>query len=114
MTASTLKNTTLEDIQDISELVVHDFRLEEKRDALISKNIQEFREKLSNLINYMLDNDFEKLLNAMYRLDINEDSFKMVLSNQNTLNVAQDIADLVIEREMQKVKSRRKYREGKL
>jgi hypothetical protein len=112
LTASTSKNKTGEDIQDVSELVIRDFSLEEKRDALISNDMQEFRGKLRNLINHMLDNDFERLLVAMYRLDINEHRFKMALSDLNTLNVAQDIADLVIEREMQKVLTRRKYRNG--
>ena len=114
MTASLSDNTTRDDIQDVSDLIIGDFHLEEKQDTLVSRDMQEFREKLRILIKYMLDREFEKLLNAMYRLDINEEKFKMVLSNQESQDVALDIADLVIEREMQKVITRRKYREGKL
>jgi len=104
-------NKRTEDIQDITGLVVSDFNLEEKRDSLISNDFDEFREKLQDLINYLLDNDFERLLNAMYRLDINEEKFRKALANQLSENIACDIAELVIDREMQKVLTRRKYRE---
>ena len=114
MTVSISDNSTGDDIRDVSELIIRDFHLEEKQVELVSQDMQEFREKLRMLINYMLDNEFEKLLNAMYRLDINEEKFKLVLSNQESPDVGLDIADLVIEREMQKVITRRKYREGKL
>ena len=101
-----------EDIQDIAGLVVSDFNLEGKRDSLISNNFDEFREKLQDLINYLLYHDFERLLNAMYRLDINEDKFRKALANQLSENMARDLAELVIDREMQKVLTRRKYREN--
>ena len=107
-----MTNKRIEDVQDISGLVVSDFNLEDKRDSLISNDFEEFREKLQDLINYLLDHDFERLLNAMYRLDINEDKFRKALGNQQSENIARDIAELVIDREMQKVITRRKYREN--
>jgi len=114
LTAPLSDNRTGDNIRDVADLIIRDFHLEEKQGDLVSRNMQEFREKLGMLINYMLDNEFEKLLNAMYRLDINEEKFRLALSNQDSPDVGLDIADLIIEREMQKVMTRRKYREGKL
>ena len=114
MTAFKFKNRDRENVRDVSELVVRDFCLEEKRESIVTNDLQEFRGNLCKVINHMLDHDFERLLNAMYRLDINEDRFKKILTGQKIENVAQNIADLVINRELQKLITRRKHNDGNL
>lgn len=72
------------------------------------------REKLSLVIGYMLENQFEKLCNAMYRLDVSEKKFHEVLTGKDPEEVVPSLADLVIEREMQKIKTRILYKNKKL
>ena len=46
-------------------------------------------------------------MNGLYRIDVDENKVKLALT---TDDVAENIAKLIIERELQKVETRRKYR----
>lgn len=72
------------------------------------------REKLAGVIQHLLDTNFEKLCQAMYRLDVSEAKFDKVLTEIPKDEVSSVIADLVIEREIQKVKTRMLYKNNKL
>ena len=74
----------------------------------VSQNM--IREKLIGVIQYLLENNFEKLCNAMYRLDVSERKFHEVLTGNSPENISSQLADLVIEREMQKVRTRELYK----
>ena len=56
-----------------------------------------------------LDCDMQGLLNLMYRLDIDEERFKNILSESKTDEICSDLCDLIIERELLKVKYRALY-----
>jgi len=94
----------------ISELIVQDFSLEQEHTLVDAKHVDELKEKLEKIIAYLLDNDFERLLNAMYRLDISEEKFKRAISGTAGRSVSAEIAELVISREIQKIETRLKYR----
>ena len=69
-------------------------------------NQDEFLKILTKVIRHLLDKDFERLLSGLYRIDVNENKVKLAMT---TDNVAENIAMLIIERELQKVETRRKY-----
>jgi hypothetical protein len=69
---------------------------------------EDFQRILTKLIRHLLDNDFERLLNGLYRIDVSEEKVKLAMAT--TDDVAEKIALLIIEREMQKVTTREKYR----
>ncbi len=94
----------------LSELIIQDFNLDTEQSLLEVGHLDELREKLEKIVAYLLDNEFERLLNAMYRLDINEDKFKIALSGMGTKAISEEITDLIITREIQKLKTRIKYR----
>ena len=70
-------------------------------------SLRELRENLTTQIAWMLDYSFERLLQAMYRIDVNEKDFKAALTGASP--VATTLADLVLERELKKVEIRQKY-----
>jgi len=72
------------------------------------------REKLAILIAHLMQNNFEKLCQAMYRLDVSEVKFHQVMTEKPTGEIPSSLADLVIEREMQKVRTRIMYKRGEL
>lgn len=74
---------------------------------------EELKQMLMVYISDLLEHDFEKLCNLAYRHDISEEKFNNALQEKGVENQAWHIADLVIDREMQKVESRRAYREEK-
>ena len=63
---------------------------------------------LDNLIR----NDFNRLLSILYRVDISEEKLKRTLADHQGSNIqsAELIAQLMVEREAEKIRSREKYR----
>jgi hypothetical protein len=57
---------------------------------------------------YLLENDFQKLLQILYRADVDQDKLKVSLENSTT-NSAQVIADAYLERQKAKIETWKKY-----
>jgi len=72
------------------------------------------REQLAYVISRMMQENFERLCQAMYRLDVSEIKFNEVLTTSSVEQVPYAIADLVIEREIQKVRTRMLYKRKEL
>lgn len=68
------------------------------------------RQWLIDRINEWLQTDFEKLIAALYRLDVNEDKLRSLLRRHTGQDAAVIITDLVLERQLQKMKSRQQFR----
>ena len=60
----------------------------------------------------LLEDNFGGLVNAMYRIDISEPAFKTALNAGSTSAVADQVTDLVIQRELQRLETRRQYRDS--
>jgi hypothetical protein len=98
------------DLTELRGVIVRDLHLEKEEEMLTSENFEILRQKLIEVINLLLHTDYHRLLNAMYRLDINEKLFREAFSGMHSPNVAARLADLVIEREKEKIATRKKYR----
>jgi hypothetical protein len=61
---------------------------------------------LSAHIVYMLQHEMEKLLQLLYRIDVNEKKVKEAFAQSNPAMIAPTIAVLILDRELQKAKSR--------
>lgn len=61
-------------------------------------------------INYLIQNDFEKLIYILYRVDVNENKIKAVLAQKNEVNAAIIIYNLLEERENEKAQTRELFR----
>jgi hypothetical protein len=75
----------------------------------IAENL--LREKLSMLINELIVSDFQRLIFLLYKVDINESKLKRTLRDHPGENAGMLIADMVIEREEQKLKSRKESKQ---
>jgi ribosome-associated translation inhibitor RaiA len=91
-------------------LVGHDLNLSDEISNLSHENVEQFRQWLANQIAYKMETDMEGFLQALYRIDISEKKAMQALSNQTELPPALALADLVIEREIQKINTRRWYK----
>ena len=97
---------------------------EELMNKLISHEFPELLEKYSakdlenNLavyINELIDKDFNKLINLLYRIDISEQKLKIALQNEDkTISSSKTIAKLIIERQLQKLEFRKKFSKKKI
>jgi len=64
------------------------------------------KEKLSDHINHLIQNDFQKLVIFLYRIDVSEAKLKYMLKDNTDKDASPIIADLIIERQLQKIRSR--------
>jgi len=69
-----------------------------------------FKEKLVSYINNLIYHDFEKLIRILYRLDVSEKKLKETLASSST-DAGVLITEMIIERQMQKIKTRLQYSE---
>jgi hypothetical protein len=92
------------DLQALSFLIGKDFELEEDitEDSLRSLIIHAFT--------YLLDHDISRMMNILYRADVDENRLKSLLISCAELPSAEVIADAYILRLKEKVETRKKYR----
>ncbi|MFT6970663.1 MAG: hypothetical protein ACJAXX_001229 [Roseivirga sp.] len=62
---------------------------------------------LYKLVEHLLLHDFNQLINSLYRIDVSEEKLKAALAISP--NPAQTISEMIWERELQKVDTRKKY-----
>ena len=69
----------------------------------------ELEEQLAAYINKLIEKDFEKLVSLLYRLDVSENKLKNLLKLNAGENAGMIIAQLIIERQLEKIKSRKHF-----
>ena len=71
------------------------------------------KERLSSHINFLIQSDFQKLVSILYRVDVSESKLKHLLKENPGYDAANIITELIIERQLQKIKSRKEQRKNK-
>lgn len=64
---------------------------------------------LAEKINLLIDSDFAGLVQLLYRIDVNEERLKKILRENAGTNAGLLIARTILERQWQKIETRRKY-----
>ncbi|MFC4210333.1 hypothetical protein ACFOWA_04015 [Pedobacter lithocola] len=73
----------------------------------LSKN--QLREVLVDAFAYMIDNDFPKLIQILYKADVDQYKLKELLENTEGRSSAEVIADAYIARQQAKIETWKKY-----
>jgi len=102
-----------DEINQFDQLIVKDFSLLENETLPDFFGNHELREKLKTVIAYLLQNDFNRLINAMYRLDVKESLFHEAMKQDDPVMIVERLADIIFEREWQKVQTRLYYKKNK-
>ncbi len=76
-------------------------------------SLEELEIKLAIFINKLIAGDFNKLLSLLYKIDVDESRLKNLLKENANEDPGKIIARLIIERQMQKLKSRREMNPNK-
>ena len=81
------------------------------KDFDLGENLNEaqLREVMHNAFAYLVDHDFPKLLQILYRADVDQDQLKKLLENSPNSSSAEVIADAYISRQKAKVETWEKY-----
>ena len=78
------------------------------------KTLEEFRLYLTNKISDLLDTKYNTLINILYRIDVEEKKLDELFSGKNREHIPGALANIIIERSLQKIFFRQMYKEGKL
>ncbi|HET8860997.1 hypothetical protein [Marivirga sp.] len=89
----------------VSQKLIPDFELSPEQ----SFHKQPFIEKLSPYISHLLDSDFQKLVQIMYRIDVSEKEFALTLQ-PGTEKVPEKLAEMIYDRLCLKAEIRAKYK----
>jgi hypothetical protein len=65
------------------------------------------KQLLADKINELIHHDFQRLIAILYRIDISETKLKLLLKDNPNSDAGLIIADMMIERQGQKIKSRK-------
>ncbi|PZX54722.1 hypothetical protein LV84_02876 [Algoriphagus ratkowskyi] len=85
-----------------------------KKEFDFPENVAAFDEEkaiatLTKVIAYMLDRQFERLLQICYRIDLGEEKLKRILHESEPDHIASDLATALWNRQKQKVEIRKRY-----
>lgn len=93
----------MSEVNSLIKIISRDFDLEET----LSEN--QLREVMVKAFAYLIEDDFSKLLQILYRADVDQDKLKQHLENAENSNAAEVIADAYINRQKAKIETWKKY-----
>ena len=96
-------------IKESAAFFENEFQLRPAKEALNEASLITW---LTPVVKMMLDRDFGKLLAICYRIDLGEEKLKKILHESAPDNVAKDLTEALVIRQLQKLAMRQKYREG--
>jgi hypothetical protein len=84
-----------------------------QNELLIGENevtsFADLKEKWALYFDSLIQNDFPKLVSLFYRIDISEDKLRRILKENPDENAGKMITSLVIERLLQKIRTRNEF-----
>jgi hypothetical protein len=85
--------------------------INKQADTNLAENISkhELHQKLTAFINELILNDFQRLISILYKVDVDEKKLKRILKENTGTDAGEIIANLIIEREIQKIETRKQF-----
>ena len=94
--------------------------LEDQAQQLIASDLElesreglSFTEILADKIAYLLDHNPDLLFSYFYRLDIDERKIEQIILQQGPVPINLQLAQLVLDRQIQRAKTKEEYKSGK-
>lgn len=97
------------DIESLGSAVVP--LMDESSEATF-RSYENLRIWLRDQVEYLIERDFSRLLQILYRIDVQEARIKRLVSENEGEDAAGIIADLILERQAQKIAARKKFTPG--
>lgn len=72
---------------------------------------EELQSMLAIYVNDLIQHHFEKLVSLLYRIDVSEAKITSLLQLEPGTNAGDIIAALIIERQLQKIKTRQQFKQ---
>lgn len=82
--------------------------LEQIQPAWEKQSYEDIKQQLNKQVAYLIDHDFERLVRLLYTIDVDERVLKHLLQQQVDRPSSDIITDLIIERQIEKLKLRQR------
>jgi hypothetical protein len=103
-------------VASVTKVIAKDFQVGDD-DSLIPVvdviNFEELKKYLTEKLAYLLEHKYDNLINILYKIDVSEEKLSELFSYSNRESIPENLAELIIERQLQKVKFRQRYKNGK-
>lgn len=77
-------------------------------------DLADIRKHLINKVTELMSKDYERFLGSMYRIDVSESKVSEILRSKDRTMIPERFADLIIERQLLRIKTQMLYKSGKL
>jgi hypothetical protein len=94
------------EINEVYGIISRNFEVERSGEI----TFETLRDLLGMRIRELLDKNLEKLVSIMYRIDLNQEKVDRIFENISKDEIAFQLAVLIIERQMEKVRTRSLYK----
>lgn len=95
-------------IDQVENILQNDLIKLSEENLSTENSFELFKQKFILYISELIDHDFEKLIFILYKVDVDENKLKSLLASN--ADAASVIADLIIERQVQKISSRESFK----
>jgi len=95
------------------EKLSKDFALE-KESLPAQVDMTLIRDHLIKKVAELMARDHDRFINTLYRIDVNESKVHDILYSKDITLIPEKLADLIIERQLIRVKTQLLYKQGKL
>ena len=92
----------------VYDIISGSFELEKVNEI----TLEQIQKVLTSRIRDMLDKNVEKLLHILYRIDVNQKKTDKIFNSPFKDEIAENLAAAVIERQLEKIETRKKYRQS--
>lgn len=89
----------------VYDIISGSFELEKVNEI----TIEQIQKVLTARIREMLDKNLEKLLHILYRIDVSQKKTDKIFNSPFKDEIAENLAAAVIERQLEKIETRKKY-----
>lgn len=94
----------MDELQALTNTIVSGYDIPEGQDY------DRILAQISEIVYEMLDNQQDLLFSYLYRLDVDENQIKMALHHANTSFPHTALAKLILDRQIQRLKTRKQYK----
>jgi hypothetical protein len=104
-------------VVEIVKFVEKDFLIADSTSLIPSTDLtslEEYKKYLAEKLKFLLDEKFDTLVNILYRIDISEKKLSQLFSGNSRDSIPASLADMIIDRQLEKLRLRKLYKEGKL
>jgi len=104
-------------VVEIVKFVEKDFLISDNSSLIPSTDLaslEEYKKYLTKKLKFLLDEKFDTLVNILYRIDISEKKLGQLFSGKNRDSIPAALADMIIDRQLEKFRLRKLHKEGKL